>query len=89
MGPAPQASRGAAPDLPRGPLTRAGPGLEQVGISVAFQEENARQTVKTIQGLRTDLDQFIAGQDKRLEAIEAMLLKLGQRMDKLGSQNST
>ena len=41
MGPAPQASRGA-PDLPRGPLTRAGPGLEQVGISVAFQEENAR-----------------------------------------------
>ena len=58
MGPAPQASRGA-PDLPRGPLTRAGP------------------------------DQFIAGQDKRLEAIEAMLLKLGQRMDELGSQNST
>lgn len=55
--------------------------LEQVGISVAFQEENARIAQTTLNEVRDELSSFVAAQDKRLSAIEAMLLNLGQRVD--------
>lgn len=50
--------------------------LEQVGISVAFQEENARRSSVLLQSLRADLDGLAAKQDKRLDAIERMLATL-------------
>jgi hypothetical protein len=43
--------------------------LEQVGISVAFQEENARLAQTTLNEVRNDLNFFVAAQDKaRLHA---------------------
>jgi len=57
--------------------------LEQAGISEsiieAISQENAR--LAQTSDVRNDPKFFVAALDKRLSAIEEMLLKLGQRMD--------
>jgi len=54
--------------------------LEQVGISVAYQEETSRQNAAQMQALRVDFDRFVTSQDTRLKAIENMLLAVSQQM---------
>jgi len=68
--------------------------LEQVGISVAFQEETSRQTTASLQAIRKDLDSFVLSQGQRLAGIEASLLQLspsllqlGQRMEAIAGGN--
>tara|TARA_B110001452_G_scaffold249211_1_gene236588 strand:- start:110 stop:1705 length:1596 start_codon:yes stop_codon:yes gene_type:complete len=59
--------------------------LEQVGISVAFQEETSRQTTASLHAMRKDLDSFVLSQGQRLAGIEATLQQLGTRMEAIAS----
>ena len=59
--------------------------LEQVGISVAFQEETSRQTTASLHAMRKDLDSFVLSQGQRLAGIEATLQQLGARMEAIAS----
>ena len=60
--------------------------LEQVGISVAFQEEASRKSAVQLQAMRTDFDSFVLTHGQRLAAIEATLQTIGQRMDAIGAR---
>lgn len=59
--------------------------LEQVGISVAFQEETSRRTANQLHALRKEFDEFRNSHGVRLTAIEKMLQGLGQQMEALGA----